>query len=110
MLGMSQKEKAPSLSYALRNYDWDDARKIIKRADPNRPSSEGVLPLFEAATLGNESRAEEFAGLLLKRGADVNKVNTRGATALHYVLSQRPKYTSVVRALLKAGASVDVES
>jgi ankyrin repeat protein len=69
----------------------------------------GNVPLEGAAYYGQI----EIVKLLLDRGADVNAVNTgsggNGETALHYSTRSEANTPDIVRLLLSAGASVNVQ-
>jgi ankyrin repeat protein len=82
---------------------------LDRGADVNVRDSVGYTPLIWAAFTGRRSLVQ----LLLAHHADVNVRSERGYTALHMVcggdLSREFPVTEIVRALLAAGASVDIK-
>ena len=75
-------------------------RTLDRGADPMFKDSEGSTMLLRAAS--SDFLPVEVVKTLIARGADVNAVNVKGATALG--VASRHGHTSVVDLLVKAGA------
>jgi ankyrin repeat protein len=84
-------------------------------ADPLMPNLSNTTPLMAAAGLGTtepleeageEVEAVEAVEMLLKLGADVNAVDSNGATAMHG--AAYANYTSVVNLLASRGADPQI--
>ena len=78
-------------------------------ADPNISTNEGtwegISPLMRASQTGNH----EIVKLLIQKGADVNKKDQDGWTALHWACDeQRDGHDQVVDLLLQANADVNI--
>jgi ankyrin repeat protein len=75
---------------------------LRRAADPNTVAGDGASALFWACARGHAA----VAGMLIAAGADVNAVRDGGPSVLNIAIrSQAP--AELVRALLKAGASVE---
>lgn len=73
---------------------------LDQKADANVADDRGITPLMYAAEIGSV----EAMGLLVDRGADVNRQNAFGSTALMWSVSDPAK----VRLLLDHGADVNI--
>jgi hypothetical protein len=72
---------------------------------PDAGASDGMTALISAAAVGQN----EAAMLLIKAGANVNAVDMNNSSALLWA-SQRCDNADLVRALIKAGADVNVQA
>jgi uncharacterized protein len=107
---------APLLS-AARTRDVDLMRMLLdEHADPNRATTvDRFTPLMAALSGGGARRGARVAAsnpmaaiqLLIERGADVNAVNSRGMTAMHY--AARTGNDPAVQLLADHGARLDVK-
>lgn len=70
-------------------------------ADPNTPSDYGQLALASAASAARHAAMD----LLLARGADVNRADGRGLTALHQAFDSHPAGLKTIEILLAHGAN-----
>lgn len=69
-------------------------------ADVNLVDNYGNTPLIQACIYNNP----EIVDLLIKSGADVNKENSKGVTALLLALENR--YIDIIKLLLNAHAFI----
>jgi ankyrin repeat protein len=107
----------PLLS-AARTQDVALMRMLLdKGADPNKATVDDFTPLMAALSGGprrrgrggarSESNLIPALQLLIERGADVNAVNSRGMTAMHY--AARIGSDPAVQLLADHGAKLDVK-
>lgn len=85
----------------------DVQRLLAAGADINFRDAEGATPLMVAAEAGNLPMVQE----LIRAGADVSARDGRGWTALVravYNHEQKRGFADVVRALIKAGADIEI--
>jgi len=87
---------------AIRNGDLPLLSRLLKTGIVNTPDERGITPLMYAAAIGN---AAEMTALL-EAGADVNRRNAFGATALIYANGDPVKS----RMLIDRGADVNAIS
>ena len=106
------KNQSP-LYQAIIKGNFDLAKKLLeKKADPNITDSEGSFPLAEVVIRSDAN--PEFIKLMLENGADVNKQEKNGSTALLYVASNKglnPKTRQeIVKLLLDKGADKSIKN
>lgn len=92
-LTMSAEETAEAAS----------AARDVNSSEPANPG--GVTPLMFAVSGGPDETAAKKAEILLKAGADPNRKNVEGRTALHY--AARQGHILAMTVLLEAGAEID---
>ena len=93
---------------AVQNRCFDALRYFLEHgADPNLPDRDGRTPLMEVfdGRFELDENDIRMAELLLKYGADINRKNKRGRTALFYAVSYR-NWRTGVDFLLKSGADI----
>jgi hypothetical protein len=76
------------------------------RLNLERDGGNGMTPLMSAAKLNSLSAVE----LLIGAGANVKALDSKGNTALHYVIAARAGSGAIAEALIKAGAKIDAKN
>ncbi|MFM6853427.1 MAG: ankyrin repeat domain-containing protein [Sphingopyxis sp.] len=90
------------ITIARRDIVW--VRFLLNRdADPNLADRNGLTPMMSAAQIGFVDAVQE----LLAKGAQVNRTNGRGETALHVAVQRRD--VALVRLLMQSGANADAQ-
>ena len=86
-----------SLVNAVNRENVNATRKLLNNgANVNQNNGNGRSPLMQASFIGNS----ELVKLLLAKGADVNKADSDGNTALHFATVEN--YLGITRLLLAA--------
>lgn len=106
------KNQTP-LYQAIIKGKFDLAEKLLKKkADPNIADSEGSFPLAEVVVRSDAN--PEFIKKLIENGADVNKQESNGSTALLYAASNKalnPKTRQeIVKLLIENGADKSIKN
>jgi ankyrin repeat protein len=93
------KNQTP-LYQAIVRGDLELAAKLLeKKADPNITDNEGSFPLAEAVIRSDAN--PKFVELLIKKGADVNKQESNGSTALLYAASNKAIHPDTRQQIVK---------
>jgi uncharacterized protein len=77
-----------------------------QRSDTEYQGDSRVPPLIRASSLGDHAAVER----LIRQGANVNAVDERGITALHYAVNCHNIDIRVVRDLVNAGADINART
>lgn len=102
----SRASKTPGMVYAAQNGETERGLATMewlasRGGDVDAPRGDGVTALMLAAASGDEGM--ERAALLLRLGANANRANSVGKTALHF--AARELSEAMVGLLLRAGAN-----
>ena len=96
---------ALSLAINYRQKEWV-ATLLEKRADVKARNLDGDIPLF----LASKNEHGECVNVLIEGGADVNRQNIHGVTALINTNFEGTDRSETVKALLNAGADVNAST
>ena len=90
---------------SIRNGDVIEVRKMLESDNSiiDQEDCQGRTPLMEAICCDNE----EIAMLLIEFGANINKQDNNGWSALHFAAQE--SLVSIVKLLTKGGAIVDLK-
>ena len=110
-----EKTDGDKLVRALMSHDNQRLQDLLEGgADPNSPTTEGVLPLRIAVSMVKDSEnpyGETAYGklqLLLRYGANPNQPNSKGSTPMHTAASRGTE--AIMTALLNAGGDANLST
>lgn len=101
-----EKENGKLFAKLLYGSEKDALSAIMSESDMNVVSQDGETPLTIIAFRSDEDKFFEALKLCVEKGADINKSDKHGKTALHYALSNMMT-KEAVKYLIEHGADVN---